>query len=137
MLRFKPGAERERGDLAPRAAERRAGESGKEGNSQKTGLTAAKHIQGPDSPLEIFVICAQGVCSFFRTPQRRQESQGERRNHCKGLDFSFGESKPLYFQLGQVDVSDLLLKPGEHFNIFTLFFMTIKIHFKNQRIQGT
>lgn len=72
MLRFKPGAQGERGDLAPRAAG-----PGKEGNSQNTGLGAAKHIQALDSPLEIFVICAQGVCSFFRTPQRRQERQGE------------------------------------------------------------
>lgn len=89
MLRFKPGAECERGDLAPGTTERRAGEPGKEENSQKTGLRAAKHIQALDSPLEIFVICAQGVCSFFRTPQRRQESQGERKKHCKGLGLSF------------------------------------------------
>lgn len=78
MFRFKSGAGCERGDLAPRAAERRAGRPGKEANSQKTGPGAGKHIQARDGPLEIFVICAQGVCSFFRTPQRRQESQGKR-----------------------------------------------------------
>lgn len=78
MLGFKPGAQGERGDLAPRAAERRAGEPGKEGNSQEPGLKAAKHIQAVERPLEIFVICAQGVCGFFRTPQRRPESRGEK-----------------------------------------------------------
>lgn len=93
MLRFKPGAERERGDLAPRTAERRAGQPGKEGNSQKTGLWAGKHIQALDSPLEIFVICAQGVCSFFRTPQRRRESRGKRKPHGGGLGSGLGENK--------------------------------------------
>lgn len=86
MFRFKPGAERERGDLAPRAAERGAGEPGKEGSSHKTGVRAAKHFQALDNPLEIFVICAQGVCSFFRSPQRRRQNQGEREKHCKGLE---------------------------------------------------
>lgn len=105
MLRFKPGAERERGDLAPRAAERGAGEPGKEGSSENTGVRAAKRIQAVDGPLEIFVICAQGVCSFFRSPQRRQESQGERKNHRRGLDrrFFFQGLDELMLQ-----VSDLL-----------------------------
>lgn len=98
MLRCKPGAECECGDLAPRTPECGAGEPGKEGNSQKSRLGAAKHIQALDSPLEIFVICAQGVCSFFRSPQQKQESQCERRKEdCKGLDFSLGERKPAFF----------------------------------------
>lgn len=79
MFCLKPGADREHRDLAPRAAERRAGEPGKEVNSENTGPRATKHIQVLDSPLEIFVICAQGVCSFFRTPQRRRaENPGTR-----------------------------------------------------------
>ncbi|XP_061746392.1 inositol polyphosphate 5-phosphatase K isoform X1 [Nerophis ophidion] len=34
-----------------------------------TGLKAGKPIQTPDSPLEIFIICAQGVCKFFHKPK--------------------------------------------------------------------
>lgn len=125
MLGFKPGAQGERGDLAPRAAERRAGEpgnGGSEGNSHTTGLGAAKHIPVVDRPLEIFVICAQGVCSFFRTPQRRAERQGEGRNHRAG--------PTLGFRLGQVHVPAFRTASlGDRFNIFCFFFMTFKLLF--------
>lgn len=149
MLRFKPGADRERGDLAPRTAERRAGQPGKEGNSQKTGLWAGKHIQAPDSPLEIFVICAQGVCSFFRTPQRRQESQGKRKPQVwvwKKINPHFLGWPPGFVR---VNVTGVRI-PGLHSEAFTeawrlsWYFLTflddnwnIETHFKNQDVQRT
>lgn len=45
-------------------------------NSGTTGLTAGKQSQSLNSPLEISVICAQGVCSFFQTPQERHTETG-------------------------------------------------------------
>lgn len=91
MSRFKSGAGCERRDLAPRTSEQRVREPGKEGNSQDTELEAGKQTQALDNPLEIFVICAQGVCSFFRTPQQRQTDEGKIRRH--GVVFLFSQSK--------------------------------------------
>ncbi|XP_069366041.1 inositol polyphosphate 5-phosphatase K isoform X3 [Paralichthys olivaceus] len=66
-------------DLAPRrgTAERKVKATEKRRNSQTTGLTVGKQIESLDSPLEIFIICAQGVCSFFQTPQERDTAKGE------------------------------------------------------------
>lgn len=94
MSRFKSGAGCESGDLAPRTAEQQVREPGKEGNSQEAaGLEAGKQTQALDNPLEIFVICAQGVCSFFRTPQQRQAEEGKIRRH-----FKFTSTKPRLHQ---------------------------------------
>ncbi|KAE8287493.1 Inositol polyphosphate 5-phosphatase K [Larimichthys crocea] len=62
-------------------------EGTKKGTSRPTtGLTIdhPKQIQA-HSPSEIFVICAEGVCGFYRVPQQRQEDQGEEMSteHCE------------------------------------------------------
>lgn len=71
MLRFKSRAGCD-WDLGRGPAKQKATEP-KKGHSQTTGLTAGKQTQALDSPLEAFVICAQGVCSFFQTPQQRHK----------------------------------------------------------------
>ncbi|XP_053298026.1 inositol polyphosphate 5-phosphatase K [Pleuronectes platessa] len=63
--------------LGRRTAERKVKATEKRRNSQTTGLTIGKQIQSLDSPLEIFIICAQGVCGFFPTPQQRVTDKGE------------------------------------------------------------
>ncbi|XP_035483059.1 inositol polyphosphate 5-phosphatase K [Scophthalmus maximus] len=78
MLRFKSRA----GcvwDLEPRrgTAESEVRGTKERRNSQTTGLAAGKQVQSPNSPLEIFIICAQGVCSFFRTPQEKHTDTGK------------------------------------------------------------
>ncbi|TWW74681.1 hypothetical protein D4764_14G0006840 [Takifugu flavidus] len=53
-------------DLAPSekaSAKRRQQKRGT--NGQTTGLAAGKQTPALDSPPENFVICPQGVCSFF------------------------------------------------------------------------
>ncbi|XP_030292898.1 inositol polyphosphate 5-phosphatase K isoform X1 [Sparus aurata] len=71
-------------DLVPRAAEQKVREPKKSTNGQTTGHTLGKQIQSLDSPLESFVICAQGVCSFFRTPRHRDKDKGEKMSAGRG-----------------------------------------------------
>lgn len=72
MFRFKSRA----GCVWDLALRRGTAENKVRTHSQITGLTVEKQIQSLDSPLEIFVICAQGVCSFFRTPRERHTDKG-------------------------------------------------------------
>ncbi|XP_065819373.1 inositol polyphosphate 5-phosphatase K isoform X4 [Labrus bergylta] len=67
MLRFKSRA----GCVWDFVFRRGKAEAQKRTNSQTTGLNVGKQFQSLDSPLESFVICAQGVCSFFKTPRER------------------------------------------------------------------
>ncbi|XP_061926112.1 inositol polyphosphate 5-phosphatase K-like isoform X4 [Entelurus aequoreus] len=53
---------------------KKAQEKGKATKSA-TGLKAGKPIQTLDSPLEIFIICAQGVCRFFHTPKDNTDTE--------------------------------------------------------------
>lgn len=61
--------------LHPPGVESEGTEKGRQ--TVKTGLATGKQIQALDPPLESFVICAQGVCSFFGTAKPRHTDKGE------------------------------------------------------------